>query len=73
MVFYLDFKKNYDKNRKNIPTESNDLLMIVGKYIKAADNHLSNNLRSNEIYIPIFSILQLNKLMAYILINTLKY
>ena len=45
MVFYLDFKKNYDKNRKNIPTESNDLLMIVGKYIKAAHNHLSNNLR----------------------------
>ena len=45
MVFYLDFKKNYDKNRKNILTESNDLLMIVGKYIKAVDNHLSNNLR----------------------------
>ena len=45
MVFYLDLKKNYDKNRKDIPTESDDLLMIVEKYIKAVDNHLSNNLR----------------------------
>ena len=55
MVFWIS--KRFD-NSENIPAVSKDLLSIAWKSMKTAD-HLSNNLRLNEIFVLIFFQLQI--------------